>query len=263
MNRPILHFAHANGFPARVYSRLFEGLKDRYEIVHIDRLAHNPEFPVKNGWRNQGDEIIDFLDKTVDAPVIGVGHSFGASSTFIAAVKRPDLFHGIIMLDPVVMNGFRGFMTSILKKLKLVDRITPARHSGNRRRHWPDLETAEEYFRSKGLFKDFHEDCLRDFLRYGLEKTVDGYELYFKVENEMAVYRGVPTHFDGLKGKLRHIPGVIIAGDQTNVAFDDIINRLAKQQNFEIKIIKGRHMFPLEQPDLTIQLINQYARSFC
>ena len=113
----------------------------------------------------------------------------------------------------------------------------------------------------KALFKDFHEDCLRDYLRHGLVKTSDGYELYFKVEQEMAVYRNAPTHFDRLKGKLKSVPGIIINADQTNVAFDDIVKRIARQQDFALQTIEGRHMFPLEQPALTVKLIKQFAAS--
>ena len=259
MNKPLLHFAHANGFPAKVYSHLFHLLDDQFEIIHVDRLAHDSRFPVENGWRKQGDEIIEFLETAGDRPVLGVGHSFGASSTFIAAAKRPDLFSGIIMLDPVAMNGFKGYVAALLKKLHMTDRVTPARHSANRRRHWPSLLSAEQYFKSKALFRNFHEQCLQDFVNHGLEKTSGGYELYFKVEQEMAVYRNAPTHFDRLKGKLKSVPGIIINADKTNVAFDGTVRRIARQQNFELKTIEGTHMFPLEQPGLTAQLIKQFA----
>ena len=262
MNKPLLHFAHANGFPAKVYSRLFANLESHFRVIHVDMLALNPVFPVGDGWHSQGDEIINFLESTADHPVIGVGHSFGASSTFIAAVKRPDLFSSLILLDPVVMNGLRGYVTKLLKKLRLVDRITPARHSANRRRQWPDLESAEDYFKSKALFKGFHKDCLQDFLKYGLKKTGNRYELMFSVENEMAIYRGAPTHFDKLKNKLQNMPGVIIKADKTNVAYDDIVDRLARQHNFDRETIEGYHMFPLEQPDLTARLILKYGRQY-
>lgn len=258
MTKPLLHFAHANGFPAKVYSHLFRLLDDQFEVIHVDRLAHDPRFPVENGWRRQGDEIIEFLETVADRPVLGVGHSFGASSTFMAAAARPDLFNGIIMLDPVAMNGFKGYVAAVLKKLRMTDMMTPARHSANRRRHWPDLDAAERYFKSKTLFRDFHEQCLQDFLNHALEKASDGYELFFKVEHEMAVYRNAPTHFDRLKGKLKSIPGIIINADKTNVAFDATVRRIAGQQNFELKTIEGSHMFPLEQPGLTVQLIKQF-----
>lgn len=258
MTKPLLHFAHANGFPAKVYSHLFRLLGYQFEVIHVDRLAHDPRFPVENGWRRQGDEIIEFLETVADRPVLGVGHSFGASSTFMAAAARPDLFNGIIMLDPVAMNGFKGYVAAVLKKLRMTDMMTPARHSANRRRHWPDLASAERYFKSKALFRDFHEQCLQDFLNHALEKTSDGYELFFKVEQEMAVYRNAPTHFDVLEGRLKSIPGIIINADKTNVAFDATVRRIARQQNFELKTIDGFHMFPLEQPGLTAQLIKQF-----
>jgi len=46
MPKQIIHFAHANGFPAKIYGKLFSYLEDDFEINYLERHSHNPKFPV-------------------------------------------------------------------------------------------------------------------------------------------------------------------------------------------------------------------------
>ncbi|MBA2606633.1 MAG: alpha/beta hydrolase, partial [Acidobacteria bacterium] len=45
MLKEIIHFAHANGFPAKTYSKLFSYLEEDFEINYLEQHAHNPKFP--------------------------------------------------------------------------------------------------------------------------------------------------------------------------------------------------------------------------
>jgi len=53
--------------------------------------------------------MIDFVLKELaehqQTQVITVGHSFGGVIAFIAACQRPELFKGLIMIDPPVVTG--------------------------------------------------------------------------------------------------------------------------------------------------------------
>ena len=51
MSKEIIHFAHANGFPAKTYTKLFSFLEAKFEINYLERHAHNPIFPVTDGWQ--------------------------------------------------------------------------------------------------------------------------------------------------------------------------------------------------------------------
>mgnify|MGYP005667834609 CR=1 FL=1 len=97
MNQPTIHFAHANGFPAKVYSYLFEILSEDYNIIYKDVLGHEKKYPITKNWLKSGDEIVDFISASTKEKVIGIGHSFGATSTLNAAFKAPNLFSGIIL----------------------------------------------------------------------------------------------------------------------------------------------------------------------
>ena len=36
--KPLIHFAHANGVPSKVYQKLFDLLKDEYDVIYVPLL---------------------------------------------------------------------------------------------------------------------------------------------------------------------------------------------------------------------------------
>ena len=54
MTRPILHFVHANSFPAGTYRVFFEHLRKHYDVHALPMHAHNPVYPVSNECRQAG-----------------------------------------------------------------------------------------------------------------------------------------------------------------------------------------------------------------
>ncbi|MEG0348842.1 MAG: alpha/beta hydrolase, partial [Acinetobacter sp.] len=33
--KPLIHFAHANGVPSKVYQKLFDLLSDQYDVIYV------------------------------------------------------------------------------------------------------------------------------------------------------------------------------------------------------------------------------------
>src|SRR5437870_13259241 len=102
--RELLHFAHGNGFPSPCYRQLLEGLEGRYDCSYIDRIGHNPQFPVTENWPFLIDEVIDSVNRQAGQPVIAVGHSLGGVLSLLAAIKEPTLFKAVIMLDSPLLG---------------------------------------------------------------------------------------------------------------------------------------------------------------
>ena len=61
-NKPIIHFSHANSFPAASYRQLFEELSKNFQIIAVDRFGHDPDYPVNKNWDNQVQELIKFIN---------------------------------------------------------------------------------------------------------------------------------------------------------------------------------------------------------
>ena len=91
--KPLIHFAHANGVPAKVYQKLFDALSDQFDVIYVPLIGTDQRYPVDNHWESMTQQVIDsIVQKANGRKVIGIGHSLGAVLTFKAALKRPDLF---------------------------------------------------------------------------------------------------------------------------------------------------------------------------
>src|SRR5487761_2659008 len=75
MSRDILHFSHANGFPAACYRKFFGSLEPDFRISAIDCIGHDPAYPVTDGWPHLVAQLIDHVSTHCRVPVVGVGHS--------------------------------------------------------------------------------------------------------------------------------------------------------------------------------------------
>ena len=102
-------FSHGNGFPASTYRVLNKDLESRgFQVSAIEKLGHNPQFPVTSNWPRLRDQLIDFIDAEAPQGAYLVGHSLGGLLSLLAACKRPDLAQGLVMLDSPVFTGWRA-----------------------------------------------------------------------------------------------------------------------------------------------------------
>ncbi len=196
--KPLIHFAHANGVPSLVYQKLFDLLKDEYEVIYVPLLGTDKRYLIDNHWKSLTNQVIDSIVRQAKGrPVIGLGHSLGSVLTFQAALKRPELFSQVIMLDPPLIMGKDGFALHVAKllKLKAVDRMSPAALSLRRRDHWDSREQAAELLRPKGFYKDFDADCFQAYIDYALteDKVRGGVELTIPKMDEVKVFRTNPS----------------------------------------------------------------------
>lgn len=154
--KPLIHFAHANGVPSKVYQKLFDGLQDDYDIIYVPLLGPDKRYPVDNHWKSLTQQVIDsIVRQSHGRPVIGLGHSLGSVLTLQAALQRPELFSQMIMLDPPMIMGKEAFALHIAKtfRLKALDKMSPAGLSKRRRDHWDSREQAAELLRPKGFIR--------------------------------------------------------------------------------------------------------------
>lgn len=250
MNKPIIHFSHANGFPAETYRKFFGFLQDDFDIGYINILAHNFDYPVTQNWTKLVQELINYIEKTYNEPIIGMGHSFGGVLTFLAAVKRPELFRSIVMLDSFLPGRVRSTMVLLAKSFGFIDRVTPAGRSKNRRNQWANFAEAEDYFASKQLFANFDRECLHDYVEYGTHKTEHGIELRFDPAIEYKIFRTLPHNLLRYKKKLQ-VPGTLIYGKDSYLIKSIGLESAQKTFGLVCEPTVGGHLFPFEYPQLS------------
>lgn len=261
MSQPILHFAHANGFPGQSYRVLLEPMQSQWQIKVLDRFGHQPSFPVNSNWQALVDELLQYLDETCgDRPVVGMGHSLGGVVTYMAALKSPKRFSQIILLDPPLMTGIDSLGLKLAKRFGFIDKVTPAGITKGRLSHFTDQTTAVNYFASKRLFKDFHPQALQDYVEFGTEqRSAGGIQLRFSPAVEIAIFRNLADNLTGSHRKLK-VPASIIRGESSDLITSQREQRLRKM-GFEIHQVPGGHMFPLEHPEQTRQCVEKILAS--
>lgn len=244
------HFAHANGFPAGSYNAMFSALPDHFHRLHVERFGHDPQLPVNGNWRNQVQELIKHIKKENKDPrgVYGIGHSFGAVITYMAACEAPELFRGIILFDPPLVVGPLSYFFKFAKHTPLINKLTPAKLAQTRNTSWPSNTDMVAYFHSKALFRDMDKRCVRDYVKSVTALKGDNISLTFRAEVEADLFRNVPHNLGKYKGKLK-CPAVLATGSKSNVCKPEMYSRLLKHNAIEYSVLDGGHMFPLEHPE--------------
>lgn len=246
--RELIHFAHGNGFPSLCYKQLLDQLESRFDYCFIDRIGHNPAYPVSENWHNLVTEVIDSIQRQANQPVIAVGHSLGGVLSLLAAIEQPQLFKAVILLDSPLIGPVKSSMVRLAKALGIIDRVTPAFRTRGRREYWQNHEQLWSYLKTRDLFKGFSDECLDDYIQYGLELREDGYYLRFDRHIEYQIYRTIPHVIPNYQGKLQ-TPAALIYGDKSSVV--DRMDVRYMRNRFNIKSFKtrGTHLFPMEHPN--------------
>ena len=245
MAKPFLQFSHANGFPAWSYGAMLAELAPRYRIGAIEAIGSDPRYPVTEGWPRLVEQLIDTLEREQNgAPVFGVGHSLGAYVTFLAAAQRPELFRAIVMLDAPIIGPVKGRLIAAAKRYGIIDRVSPAGATRDRRSEWPSREEAKAHFHSRKLFRHFAPQCLDDYVRHGLAGAHGHVRLRIDPAVEYQIYRTIPHD---MHRQLRHlaVPAGFVGGVQS-----DVLQRvgMAHMRHFSKRRVPGGHLFPFEHP---------------
>ncbi|MDE1166299.1 MAG: alpha/beta hydrolase [Pseudomonas sp.] len=252
MSQP-LFFAHANGFPSGTYRKLFDALAPDYRVMHLPQHGHDPRFPVTDNWPELIDELIHHLEAG-EGPVWGVGHSLGGLLHLYAALRRPELYRGVIMLDSPALTPFDQWLIRAAKRFGFIDRLTPAGRTLGRREAFDDLAAARAYFAGKSLFRSFDPDCFDAYLQHGLHPVDDGLRLRFDAATEIDIYRSVP-HVSPASTRQLRVPLALLHGQRSAVVRRHHAVAVQRLPQGEAHQVEGGHMFPLEQPQATAERI--------
>jgi pimeloyl-ACP methyl ester carboxylesterase len=251
-----IHFSHANGFPAPCYRKMFDALKTRFDLGYIEAIGHDPRYPVTDNWPHLVEQLIDYLTRHCKRPVIGVGHSMGGYLTFMAAMQRPELFKSIVLLDAPLLSYIKSRGLEMTKWMGIVDRVTPAAGTRNRRREWDSDTQALAHFRSRKLFRHFDPDCLVDYVRHGLVAEGGRLHLRFDPEIEYRIYCTIPHHFADYDAELTVPAGFVGGRDSAEIQMVGL-SMMKRRYGFRFKRVTGTHLFPFENPGLAASAIGE------
>ena len=240
---------------------MLDALGERYRIGWIEAIGMDPRYPVTEGWPHLIQQLIDTLEREYGgAPVLGVGHSLGGYLTFLAAAMRPELFRAIVLLDAPLIGGLRGRMLGATKRLGIVDRVTPAGATRDRRSHWDSRAEAKRHFHGRRLFRHFTDACLEDYVRHGLIREGGALKLRIDPQVEYQIYRTIPHDMARPLRALR-VPAGFVGGEHS-----DVVRRTglaATRRRFALRKVSGGHLFPFEYPAEAAAAVIALADDLC
>ena len=258
MSRPLIHFVHANGFPSASYAELFAALGDDIDVVPLPMLGHDPAYAIAPNWHGLANQVADSVRRQAEGrPVIGVGHSLGGMTSFIAAQRDPSLFQGLILMDPAYIDPLRALGIALYKLAGRIDEVTPAGRSKGRRASWPSREDAYASLRHKGLFKSFTESGFNAYLTHGLREEGGNVVLAYDPAVEVEIFRHTPSDTWRYRRPL-DIPRAVITGETSEFHLRGTMQRLADSQRVMLEVLPGGHMFPFEQPQITAVRLREH-----
>jgi pimeloyl-ACP methyl ester carboxylesterase len=267
MPQRTLVFSHANSFPASTYRSLFEGWQAAGWQVHaVDKIGHDPRFPVTTDWPHLVAQLAQFIEREVGHPAYLVGHSLGGYLSMMLASRHPHLAQGVVVLDSPLLYGWKRAGVGLAKQLNAMHRVMPpSRVAAQRTEQWPDLAAARRHFEVKPKFAAFHPRVLGDYLQTGTEAQGDGHlrRLSFHRDIETAIYNTMPHEL--LHEFRRHpprCPMAFIGGTRSRELRDVGLRGTERLFGTHISWIDGTHLYPFEQPVLTIQEVLSWLTRF-
>lgn len=261
MTRPILHFVHGNSFPAGTYRVFFDHLKRHYDIQALPMHAHNPTYPVSNGWPHLMRELVDELKARYQEPVILVGHSMGGILSLMVAHAHPELVRCVVLLDSPLVAGWRAILLRAAKRVGIDKKFSPARFSEKRRHVWPDAQAAYEHYAAKPMFAAWAPDVLRDYIEHGLVPHPEGVTLRFTREAETAVYRTLPHHLGALARRTFPVPVGFIGGAESVECRQAGLAATRRLVGKHFVKIPGGHLLPMESPAAAANAVTRMIES--
>lgn len=261
------HLLHANGFCAGTYSPFIRYLRDDLNVVASDIRGHGgsdaPPVDRIRHWKIFAKDLKVLITRTMTPPVLGIGHSLGAVTTYIAAARYPGLFSGIVLMDPVILPLKTLWLIRLLKLAGLSGRIPLARGARRRRRTFKNrLEAFQRFASGRGLFRTWSEEFIDAYLSCGLlEKDADTAVLTCDPEMEAQIFESVPLDVWRYASRI-DCPVLALRGAQSDTfqaAPAEKLKRLIADYRLQT-IPRTGHFLPMEAPEACARAIIDFAR---
>ena len=257
------HFYGGNGFALGVYEPLLSDLAQHLNITALTMRGEWYDKPTADKMTREedADVLIEFLQKTQDKPIIGIGHSQGATATTIAAAKRPDLFSALYLLEPVTFTNQQGKLYSLVPRMVKMTR-EPFKSTQGKQANWHSVDAYYQFLRRHKAYKRITDEHLLTYAKNSLEAgQSDELTLRFSPKQELANYFGTPLIMKPLQQLIadNKVPVQLIIGKPSMFISQQVRQMWDKFVPSEQMTVLNDygHLLPLEAPELCAKLIFQ------
>lgn len=257
------HFYGGNGFALGVYEPLLSDLAQHLNITALTMRGEWYDKPTADKMTREedADVLIEFLQKTQDKPIIGIGHSQGATATTIAAAKRPDLFSALYLLEPVTFTNQQGKLYSLVPRMVKMTR-EPFKSTQVKQADWDSVDGYYQFLRRHKAYKRITDEHLLTYAKNSLEAGQSAeLTLRFSPKQELANYFGTPLIMKPLQQLIadNKVPVQLIIGKPSMFISQQVRQMWDKFVPSEQMTVLNDygHLLPLEAPELCAKLIFQ------
>jgi pimeloyl-ACP methyl ester carboxylesterase len=234
-------------------------------VIALELRGHGrSSFAPFSSWHDFGEDVTAAARSLGLQGAIGVGHSMGAHALVHAAAMLPDSFSRLVLIDPTLFAP-----QAYLQAPPVSDVPHPV---SLRKNYFESPEEMFQRFADKVPYLAFQKEALRDYCFHGLLPTPDGkgFHLACAPTTEGQIYNSARrdrTLYNSIRAI--DLPVRVIrarASDPTILPFDTLGSPTwpAVAQEFrrgeDIHLPERTHMLPMEDPQLTADLISQPAR---
>ena len=257
------HFYGGNGFALGVYEPLLSDLAQHLNITALTMRGEWYDKPTvdKMTREEDADVLIEFLQKTQDKPIIGIGHSQGATATTMAAAKRPDLFSALYLLEPVTFTNQQGKLYSLVPRVVKMTQ-EPFKSTQVKQADWDSVDAYYQFLRRHKAYKRITDEHLLTYAQNSLEVgQSDELTLRFSPKQELANYFGTPLIMKPLQQLIadNKVPVQLIIGKPSMFISQQVRqmwDTFVPSEQLTVLNDYG-HLLPLEAPELCAKLIFQ------
>ena len=261
-NGKLLHFLHGNSITPQSYSKLLNFFSDQFLVKYflLRPLWYKEKMPNFKNWKIFLDDYLNSIKN--EDKIIGVGHSIGGNLLLKAALKKPEKFRKIILLDPTFIVPFKIRIWNILSFFNLQSILLPLIKSAkNKKIHYNSIDDIYLSYRKKKIFSNFSNSDLKILIKSIVIKEKNSIKLVYPSDWDSRIYKTgmcndmfIWNNISKLNVKI-----LIVRARESNVFFGDAEKLLAKKNNkIEFQTIEGDHFFPINNPEKTIKLIENY-----
>ncbi|NQT61628.1 MAG: alpha/beta hydrolase [Candidatus Marinimicrobia bacterium] len=258
----VLFFLHANSYASKMYLPFLEPLTKEYDIWGPDLPGHGDSR--WNGrieaWVNLANYYIAYIEKNPPGrPMVAMGHSIGGIVIMLMAIQRPDWFHKIILLDPVILPKRILALMRVLRLFSLTHIIPLTRATARRRNHFETRASALEHYSKKAIFSRWEPQFLEAYVETCLRENGKGaFQLSCAPQLESSIYQSIPLNVWSLPKKLP-VLALFIIGEKSDTVNQRGFKRLKRSRgNHIVKSVVAGHLFPFEKPAESMAIIKDY-----
>ncbi|MFZ7127656.1 MAG: alpha/beta fold hydrolase [Desulfobacterales bacterium] len=254
---PTLLFQHATGFLPWMWHPIARRLAGACRVVAPYFCDHRESDPTRGGigWLQLADDLARLCAALgIERPLL-VGHSMGATVLTLAEALYSLGSAGIIMIEPIFLPR------DYYRRQWSIEDHPLARRSMYRRNSWTGPLEAKAYLKTKSLFRNWDEEMLDLYVRYGMKEGGAGnLELACPPEKEASIFLGDQQYDPWPVLEKITCPVLILEGGRSeNAGIMDLQEAAGRMPNgIYRRIPDAGHLLPMEHPEKIVHLIGEF-----